>query len=98
MSGDRGGLEMHSSYARQSQTKEIMENRRRLIEIWRRRPAATDTMENIARKWLGQFECECVREALSRLIEEGLVQKWHSGGHTFFFASDLRGIKQYVNK
>ena len=85
---------MFTGYARQSQTKEIMENRRRLIEIWRNRPAATDTMENIARNWLGQFECECVMEALSRLMEEGIIQKWDSGGHTFFYARDYYEIKQ----
>ena len=87
---------MLNSYSKQSRTKEILENRRRLLLIWQSRPAATDTMENIARKWLGQFECGCVQEALSGLLDEGIIQKWSSGGHTFFYARDYYEIKQQV--
>lgn len=91
-----GGMEMLKGYTGQSRSEEIMENRRRLLQIWSSRPAATDTMENIARKWLGQFEFECVREALLRLIQEGIIQKCCSGGHTFFYARDYYEIKQQV--
>ncbi len=85
---------MYRDYSKQSRSQEILENRRRLLLIWRSRPAATDTMENIARKWLGQFEFSCVQEALSGLLDEGIIQKWSSGGHTFFYARDYNEIKQ----
>ena len=82
----------------QSRSQEILNNRRRLIEIWQSRPAATDTLENIARNWLGQFEFECVSEALMGLMDEGFIQKWCSGEHTFFYARDYYEIKQQAQK
>ncbi len=73
---------------------ETLRQRRRLLKIWSKRPAATDTAEDIARKWLGQFDCYCVYEALCSLLEEGLIQKYISGGQTFYFLKDYSEIKR----
>jgi hypothetical protein len=74
-------------------SKEILLLKKRLKAIWRERPAATDTADEISRKWLGQLDTRTVLEALHGLVDEGLVQKWCSGGHTFFYASDPKVLK-----
>lgn len=68
--------------------------RRRLLEIWSKRPAATDTAEDIARKWLGQFDCSSVYEALRALADEGLIQRYISGGQTFYYLKNYSEIKR----
>ncbi len=75
-------------------SSDTLRQRRRLLEIWSKRPAATDTAEDIARKWLGQFDCNCVYEALCSLLEEGLIHKYISGGQTFYFLKNYSEIKR----
>ena len=77
-------------------TLETLRHRNKLLEIWSKRPAATDSEEDIARKWLGRFDQSddlSVREALSSMLNEGLIQKYISGGHTFYFVRDYKAIK-----
>ena len=73
---------------------DTLRQRRRLLVIWSKRPAATDTAENIARKWLGHFDCSSVYEALRALLDEGLIQRYISGGQTFYFLKNYSEIRR----
>ncbi len=64
--------------------EEVLILKKRLMSKWRERPAATDTVDEISRKWLGRLDTITVLESLRGLMDEGHVQKWRSGDHTFF--------------
>ena len=91
---DRAGNADMADLESRPGSSDTLRQRRRLLEIWSKRPAATDTAEDIARKWLGQFDHSCVYEALCSLLEEGLIQRYISGGQTFYFLKDYSEIKR----
>lgn len=71
----------------------LCEYKQRLLNHWSRMPAATDTAENIARRWLFDLDLQSVRMALAELMRDGIIAAYSSGDHTFYFAKDYARIR-----
>lgn len=64
-----------------------------LVRHWHRHPFATDTVEDIARHWLGRTEWFPVEIALSAMTDMGVVAPYAKDGHTFYMVRDHDALK-----